>query len=87
MSESSCIEIEKNDRILFSFFFSLDFSFGDNGTFSPPIDVTNQIQNGNLQLTSGNSNYSSGSGGDSPTSLSPGKKNKTYREKKHFRTI
>jgi hypothetical protein len=46
------------------------FSYGDNGTFSPPMDVTNQIQNG-IQHTSGNSNYSSGSGGDSPTSLSP----------------
>jgi hypothetical protein len=44
------------------------------------MDVTNQIQNGSIQLTSGNSNYSSGSGGDSPTSLSPGKKNKTYRK-------
>jgi len=52
----------------------LDFSYGDNGTFSPPMDVTNQIQNGNIQLASGNSNYSSGSGGDSPTSLSPGRK-------------
>jgi len=39
------------------------------------VDVRNQVQNGNIQLTSGNSNYSSGSGGDSPTSLSPGKKN------------
>jgi hypothetical protein len=38
------------------------------------MDVTNQIQNG-AQHTSGNSNYSSGSGGDSPTSLSPGKNN------------
>jgi hypothetical protein len=46
------------------------FSYGDNGTFSPPTDVTNQIQNG-LQHTNGNSNYSSGSGGDSPNSLSP----------------
>ncbi|CAF0919148.1 unnamed protein product [Adineta steineri] len=46
------------------------FSYGDNGTFSPPMDVTNQIQNG-MQHASGNSNYSSGSGGDSPTSLSP----------------
>ncbi len=36
------------------------------------MDVTNQIQNGPIQHTSGNSNYSSGSGGDSPTSLSPG---------------
>ncbi len=56
--------------------FFVDFSYGDNGTFSPPMDVTNQIQNGNIQLASGNSNYSSGSGGDSPTSLSPGKKNR-----------
>ncbi|CAF3564848.1 unnamed protein product [Adineta steineri] len=48
-----------------------NFSYGDNGTFSPPMDVTNQIQNGAIQHTSGNSNYSSGSGGDSPTSLSP----------------
>ncbi|CAF1423776.1 unnamed protein product [Rotaria magnacalcarata] len=48
-----------------------NFSYGDNGTFSPPMDVSNQIQNGALQHTSGNSNYSSGSGGDSPTSLSP----------------
>jgi hypothetical protein len=38
------------------------------------MDVTNQIQNGPIQHTSGNSNYSSGSGGDSPTSLSPGMK-------------
>jgi len=45
------------------------YSYGD-GTFSPPTDITNQIQNG-MQHTSGNSNYSSGSGGDSPTSLSP----------------
>ena len=37
------------------------------------MDITNQIQNGNIQLTSGNSNYSDGSGDDSPTSLSPGK--------------
>ncbi len=37
------------------------------------MDGNNQIQNG-MQHTSGNSNYSSGSGGDSPTSLSPGKK-------------
>lgn len=55
-------------------FVYLGFSYGDNGTFSPPMDVTNQMQNG-LQHTSGNSNYSSGSGGDSPTSLSPGKEN------------
>jgi hypothetical protein len=40
------------------------------------MDVTNQIQNG-MQHTSGNSNYSSGSGGESPTSLSPGNKKKT----------
>ncbi|CAF0933000.1 unnamed protein product [Rotaria sordida] len=46
------------------------FSYGDNGTFSPTMDATNQIQNG-IQHTSGNSNYSSGSGGDSPNSLSP----------------
>jgi len=46
------------------------FSYGDNGTFSPPMDVTNQMHNG-TQHTSGNSNYSSDSGGDSPTSLSP----------------
>ncbi len=55
--------------------FFVGFSYGENGTFSPPMDVTNQIQNDNIQLTSGNSNYSSGSGDDSPTSLSPGKKN------------
>jgi hypothetical protein len=48
------------------------FSYGENGTFSPPMDVTNQMQNGAMQHTSGNSNYSSGSGGDSPESLSPG---------------
>ncbi|CAF0892016.1 unnamed protein product [Rotaria sp. Silwood1] len=46
------------------------FSYGDNGTFSPSMDVTNQMQNG-MQHISGNSNYSSGSGGDSPNSLSP----------------
>lgn len=46
-----------------------NFSYGDNGTFSPPMDVTNQLQNG-IQHN-GNSNYSSESGGDSPTSLSP----------------
>ncbi|UJR21430.1 hypothetical protein I4U23_024516 [Adineta vaga] len=46
------------------------FSYGDNGAFSPPMDVTNQMQN-SIQHISGNSNYSSGSGGDSPTSLSP----------------
>ncbi len=57
------------------FFIYLGFSYGDNGTFSPPMDVTNQMQNG-IQHTSGNSNYSSGSGGDSPTSLSPSKINK-----------
>jgi hypothetical protein len=38
------------------------------------MDVNNQTQNG-IQHTSGNSNYSSGSGGESPTSLSPGKIN------------
>jgi len=48
------------------------------------MDVTNQMQNGNIQLTSGNSNYSSGSGGDSPTSLSPGKKNKINRKRIFF---
>lgn len=37
------------------------------------MDVANQLQNGTIQLTSGNSNYSSGSGGDSPSSLSPGR--------------
>lgn len=67
--------IENDLMIWFSFLF-LDFSYGDNGTFSPPMDVTNQTQNSNIQLTSGNSNYSSGSGGDSPTSLSPGRKMK-----------
>jgi hypothetical protein len=56
------------------FFIYLAFSYGDNGTFSPPMDVNNQTQNG-IQHTSGNSNYSSGSGGESPTSLSPGKIN------------
>jgi hypothetical protein len=40
------------------------------------MDVTNQIQNGNIQHGRENSNYSSGSEGDSPTSLSPGKINK-----------
>jgi hypothetical protein len=50
----------------------LGFSYGDNGTFSPHMDVTNQIQNG-IQHPNGNSNYSSGSGEDSPTSLSPSK--------------
>ncbi|CAF2412536.1 unnamed protein product [Rotaria sp. Silwood2] len=44
------------------------FSYGDNGTFSPTMDVANQTQN-EIQHTSGNSNYSSGSGGDSPNSL------------------
>jgi hypothetical protein len=72
MSESSNLEIWKINRTNNGLF--LGFSYGDNGTFSPPIDVTNQIQNGALQHTSANSNYSSGSGGDSPTSLSPGKK-------------
>ena len=52
-------------------FFLLGFSYGDNGAFSPPMDVTNQMPNG-IQHTSGNSNYSSGSSADSPTSLSPG---------------
>ncbi|CAF0826566.1 unnamed protein product [Adineta ricciae] len=47
------------------------FSYGDNGAFSPPMDVGSQLQNGTIQITSGNSNYSSGSGGDSPSSLSP----------------
>lgn len=47
------------------------FSYSDNGTFSPPMDVTNHMVNGTLQHASVNSNYSSGSGGDSPTSLSP----------------
>jgi hypothetical protein len=80
MSESSCIYyckslIEIINEFLFFFFFFIDFSYGDNATFSSPVDVRNQVQNGNIQLTSGNSNYSSGSGGDSPTSLSPGKKN------------
>ena len=62
------------NRTSISFVIDLDFSYGDNGTFSPTMDVTNQIQNG-MQHTSGNSNYSSGSGGDSPTSLSPSKCN------------
>ncbi len=62
----------RNERL----FIYLGFSYGD-GTFSPPMDVTNQIQNG-AQHTSGNSNYSSGSGGDSPTSLSPGKNNELF---------
>ncbi len=73
MSESSCrilFHINKRNK---PFIFYLGFSYGDNGTFSPPMDGNNQIQNG-MQHTSGNSNYSSGSGGDSPTSLSPGKK-------------
>ena len=73
MSESSCIGIfNLLNQLIFSV--SIDFSYGDNGTFSPPMDVTNQMQHGNIQHASGNSNYSSGSGGDSPTSLSPGKK-------------
>jgi len=68
------IEFENINRNNWGVFFFIDFSYGDNATFSPPMDVTNQIRNENIQLTSGNSNYSSGSGGDSPTSLSPGKK-------------
>jgi hypothetical protein len=83
MSESSCIEILKQLFLIILFNIYLDFSYGDNGTFSPPMDVTNQMQHGNIQLASGNSNYSSGSGGDSPTSLSPGKKNED--KKKQFR--
>lgn len=47
------------------------FSYGDNGTFSPPMDVGNPMANGNHPHQSVHSNYSSGSGGDSPTSLSP----------------
>ena len=54
--------------------YHLGFSYGDNGNFSPPMDVTNQMQNG-INHASVNSNYSSGSGGDSPNSLSPGKIN------------
>lgn len=43
------------------------------------MDVSNQIQNMN-----GNSNYSSGSGGDSPNSLSPGKKSPTKMKSSFF---
>lgn len=79
MSESSVYNNHQrstgNNQCIFLF---VDFSYGDNGTFSPPMDVTNQMQNSNIQLTSGNSNYSSGSGGDSPTSLSPGRKTKVH---------
>ena len=74
MSESSEIEHGKVQLKSMPNFVFVGYSYGDNGTFSPPMDVTNQIQNGALQHTSGNSNYSSGSGGDSPTSLSPGMK-------------
>ena len=75
MSESSCMQDDEETRALRNdaLFSRLGFSFSDNGTFSPPMDVTNQIQNGTLQHASVNSNYSSGSGDDSPGSLSPGK--------------
>lgn len=77
MSESSCkIRIQLRIPNDFYFFVTiiLGFSYSDNGTFSPPMDVTNHMVNGTLQHASVNSNYSSGSGGDSPTSLSPGEK-------------
>lgn len=67
---SQVVRIE--DRCRKWHFYYLGFSYGDNGNFSPPMDVTNQIQNG-MNHPSVNSNYSSGSGGDSPNSLSPGK--------------